>query len=61
MDPVVAEGLRISGLSYVLIFVVLGTLLWSDQASIEDVASEGRFGITVARVSARGGLVKEAE
>lgn len=24
MDPVVAEGLRISGLSYILIFVVLG-------------------------------------
>jgi hypothetical protein len=24
MDPVVAAGLRISGLSYVLIFVVLG-------------------------------------
>lgn len=24
MDPVVAEGLRISGLSYVFIFVVLG-------------------------------------
>ncbi len=24
MDPVIAEGLRVSGLSYVLIFVVLG-------------------------------------
>jgi hypothetical protein len=24
MDPVVGEGLRVSGLSYVLIFVVLG-------------------------------------
>jgi hypothetical protein len=24
MDPVVAEGLRVSGLSYVLIFAVLG-------------------------------------
>ncbi|MFZ2413142.1 MAG: hypothetical protein WAW16_02855 [Candidatus Cryosericum sp.] len=24
MDPVIAEGLRVSGLSYVLIFAVLG-------------------------------------
>jgi hypothetical protein len=24
MDPIVVEGLRVSGLSYVLIFVVLG-------------------------------------
>jgi len=24
MDPVIAEGLRVSGLSYALIFVVLG-------------------------------------
>jgi len=59
VDALVAEGLRVSLTSYLLVFGVLAVLLHSHQAAMEDAASQERLVATgtLAVEGAKGGRV----